>query len=63
VDGTKTIKLVEKQYTYGGAIAILPNIVTLRLFDGTISNNILRTVEDTILYNKIFEVSRTRTVI
>lgn len=62
LDGTKLVKLVEKQYTYGGTIAVLPTVITLRMFDGTNSNNILRTIADVVTYNKIFEVSRVRTV-
>lgn len=60
-DSGKTIKLVEKEFTYG-AIRILPTSVTLRLYDGTVANTIQRTITDTIVYDRVFETSRTRIV-
>lgn len=62
VDNSKVIKLVEKSYVYGGSVAVLPSSVSLTLFDGSSGNNILRTIQDIITYEKVFEVSRTRTV-
>lgn len=58
----KTIKLVEKEFTYGGAITILPSSVALRLYNGTVANTLMRTLTDTIVYNTVFETSRTRVV-
>lgn len=61
IDSSKTIKLVEKNYSYG-SIPILPNTITLKLYDGTISNVLKRTITDTIIYSKVFEISRTRII-
>lgn len=61
-DSGKTIKLVEKEYTYGGAISILPTTIELRIYNGTVSNTLRRTITDTITYDRVFETSRTRTV-
>lgn len=60
-DATKTIKLVELALSYG-SIKILPTTETLKLFDGTSLNVVKRTITDTITYNKVFEVSRTRII-
>jgi hypothetical protein len=60
-DSGKTIKLVQKDYTYG-SIKILPIKVTLKLYDGTVSNVLKRTIEDTITYDKVFETSRSRII-
>lgn len=60
-DSGKTIKLVEKDYTYG-SIKILPIKVTLKLYDGTVSNVLKKTIEDTITYDKVFESSRSRII-
>jgi hypothetical protein len=57
----KTIKLVEKIYTYG-SIKILPTVVTLKLYDGTIANVLKRTITDTIIYDRVFETSRSRII-
>lgn len=62
VDATKTIKLVEKEYTYGINPKILPSIIALRIYDGTLANVLKRTITDTISYNKIFETSRNRVI-
>lgn len=62
-DPGKTIRLVDKVYTYGGSVKILPTVITLRLYNGTVANSIVRTVTDTITYNKVFEVSRNRVVV
>lgn len=58
----KTIKLVEKGFTYG-SIRVLPTTCTLKLYDGTISNVLKRTITDTIVYDRVFEISRTRIVV
>lgn len=58
----KTIKLVEKVYTYESSVRILPTKVTLKLYDGTVANTLKRTIEDTISYNRVFETSRTRII-
>ena len=58
----KTIKLVEKTYTYAGAIPVLPSKVTLKLYDGTVANTLKRTIEDTFVYDRVFETSRTRII-
>lgn len=62
VDGTKTIKLVEKEYTYGTNPRVLPSVITLRIYDGTVANVLKRTIADTITYDRIFETSRNRTI-
>ncbi len=62
VDSGKTIKLVEKQYSYSPTIKILPVSVTLKLYDGTVLNTLQRTIQDTITYNRVFETSRNRTI-
>lgn len=61
-DSGKTIKLVEKTYTYAGSIPILPTTITLRIYNGTSSNTLRRTITDTVTYDRVFETSRTRTV-
>lgn len=58
---TKTIKLVEKTYTYA-TLKPVPTTITMRLYDGTIANTVVRTIIDNISYNQVFETSRTRTV-
>lgn len=60
-DSGKTTKLVDKTFTYGGA-APVPTVITMRMFDGTPSNNVVRTVTDTVTYNRIFEQSRVRSI-
>lgn len=61
-DSGKTIKLVDKTYTYDGDTRITS--IVYKLYDKTVSNNIVRTVTDTIAYSGAspFETSRTRTV-
>lgn len=62
-DAGKTTLLVSKEYTYGGACPVIPTVVTLKLYDGTPLNLLERTITDNITYLKVFEISRTRTVI
>lgn len=57
----KTIKLVEKEFAYGVAVHI-PTTITMRLYNGTVANTVLRTITDTITYSTVFEVSRARVV-
>lgn len=57
----KTIKLVEKEFAYGLSSPV-PTTITMRLYNGTNSNTVVRTITDTITYSQIFEVSRTRVV-
>ena len=59
-DAGETIKLVEKKRTYDSNKNITK--IELFLYDGTISNNILRTITDDIELSGPFEVARTRTV-
>lgn len=62
-DNTKTIKLIEKEYAYAATPPrVLPQTITLRIYDGTVSNVLKRTIQDTITYNKVFETSRNRTI-
>ena len=61
-DSGKTILLVSKEYTYGGAIPVIPTIITLKLYDGTLANTLERTITDSVTYLKVFETSRTRVV-
>jgi hypothetical protein len=60
----KTIKLVEKSYTYAtsGINKILPLTVVLKIYDATILNVLKRTLTDTVVYDRVFETSRTRTI-
>jgi hypothetical protein len=53
--------LVEKTYTYG-SIKILPTVIVLQLYDGTPANVLKRTITDTITYDRVFEISRTRII-
>lgn len=62
VNSSKTIKLVEKTYNYDGTIRVLPSSIDLKLYDGTTDQILKRTVSDAIVYDRVFEVSRTRTV-
>ena len=57
----KAIKLVEKEFTYGTTKPV-PTAITMRLYNGTVANTVVRTITDTISYNQVFEVSRTRVV-
>jgi len=59
-NSSKTVKLVEKLYSYNNSIKVIPTSIVLRLYDG--SNNVIRTITDTVDYNGILEVSRTRVV-
>lgn len=60
-DASKTIKLVDKQFTYGTPKPV-PTQIIMRLYDGTASNLIVRTITDTITYTNIFETSRSRSI-
>jgi len=62
VDVSKAVLLVSKEYTYGGSIAVIPTVITLKLYDGTALNVLERTITDSITYLKVFEISRTRVV-
>lgn len=62
-DASKSTLLVSKEFTYGGACPVLPTVVTLKLYDGTPLNLLERTIMDSITYLKVFEISRTRTVV
>ncbi len=61
LDNSETVKLVEKRFSYG-ANKLLPNNISLILYDGSESNIVKRTINDSIIYDKLFEVSRTRNV-
>lgn len=61
-DNSKLVKLVEKSYTYGGQIRVLPTIVTLTLYNGSLANTPVRVIQDQITYDKLREISRTRNV-
>lgn len=56
----KTIKLVDKTYTYDENTRITS--IVYKLYDKTTENNIVRTMTDTISYSglSVFETSRTR---
>ena len=60
-DATKTVKLVDKQFTYGTPKPV-PTEIVMRLYDGTVSNVVVRTVTDTITYTNLFETSRSRSI-
>lgn len=60
-DSGKTIKLVEKEFVYVTSTCV-PDQIILRLYDGSVSNTVLRTITDVISYNGVFEVSRERAV-
>lgn len=57
----KSIKLVEKEFAYGPTMPV-PTSITMRLYNGTVANTVVRTITDTISYSQVFEVSRTRVV-
>lgn len=57
----KTVMLVQKEFTYGSSIPV-PTTITMRLYDGSIANTVVRTITDTVTYSTVFEVSRTRVV-
>lgn len=59
-DLSKTIKLVEKEYSYDLRRNI--NQVTVRLYDGTVANTVKRTIVDVKTLDGPFEVERVRTV-
>lgn len=65
-NNTKIIKRVDKEFVYGDAFKPVPTQVIMRLYDGTVMNNVRKTIIDSINYspsNKIFEISRNRIVI
>lgn len=59
-DVGKTIKLVEKTYTYDSKKNITK--VEIMLYDGTISNVLKRTITDNKTLSGPFEVERSRTI-
>jgi hypothetical protein len=61
-DSGKTIKLLEKTITYGPGSKKLVTGLTYKLFDGTTSNTLKRTITDTITLSGPFEISRLRVV-
>ena len=61
-DATKTIMLLQKQFSYGPANAKFITQIVRKLYDGTISNTIKRTITDTITRSGPKEVSRTRVI-
>jgi hypothetical protein len=62
-DNTKTIKLLEKQFSYDPIKKLCPTTIEVRLYSGTISNSLVRTFVDYITYDRVFETSRERIVI
>ena len=58
----KSIKLISKDFSYNSNIPV-PVTISMKLYDGTSNNLIKKTIVDTIVYDKIFEISRTRTII
>jgi hypothetical protein len=66
VNSGKAIKLVEKQYTYGPETKKFITQIVYLLYDGTVGNNILRTITDSITLsnggNGPFEESRSRVI-
>lgn len=61
-DATKTIKLVEKNISYSPTIVVLPTSIQLKLYDGSVSNVLKRTITDSITYDRVFEIQRQRTI-
>jgi hypothetical protein len=59
-DAGKTIKLVEKEYTYDGQRNI--TTVAIRLYDGTAGNVLKRTITDSKTLSGPFEIERHRTI-
>ena len=57
----KTIKLVEKNYTYDAQNNVTQ--ILLRIYDATTLNTVLRTITDTVTLSGPFEVSRSRTIV
>ncbi len=62
LNSLKTILLVEKIFVYT-TNKVMPSQITLKLYSGTSENSLKRTINDQIFYDRLFEVSRTRTVI
>lgn len=62
LDMSKTVTLVKKEFAYGHPITILPNVITLKIYDGSYSNNLMRTIVDNIQYSGVVEVERHRFV-
>ena len=63
IDSSKTIKLVEKNYTYGPGGKKFVTMVVYQLYDGTMANIIKRTITDTITLSGPFEASRARVIV
>lgn len=61
-DSGKTIKLVEKDFTYGPGSKKFVTQVIWKLYDGTISNLLKRTITDNITLSGNKEISRIRTI-
>lgn len=62
VDSSQTIKLIEKQITYGPGTKKFVTQLVFKLYDGTISNVVKRTITDVINRSGPFETDRTRSV-
>lgn len=62
VDSGKTIKLLQKDITYGPGSNKFIMGIQWKLYDGTVSNILKRTITDVITRTGIKETSRTRTV-
>lgn len=62
LDMSKTVMLVKKEFTYGHPVPILPNVITLKIYDGSYSNNLMRTIVDNVVYSGVVETERHRFV-
>jgi len=58
-DSSKINKIVEKTITYNSNKT--PNIIEWKMYD--ITNSLLATVTDNIVYSGVFELNRTRTIV
>lgn len=61
-DSSKTVTLLEKRFTYGPANKKFVTQVEWKLYDGTISNILKRTITDLITRSGCKEINRTRTI-
>lgn len=61
-NSAKTISLLQKEYTYGPNDNVFVTQVVWKLYDGTASNIVKRTITDSITLSGSVEISRNRTI-
>ena len=62
VDSSKAVTLIQKDFTYGPDTKKFITQIQWKLYDGTVSNIVKRTITDTITRFKVFELNRARVI-